>query len=198
MRAGGAPPSIARAVMRYLLLSLLVVLAGCSKDAGAGANSPADNGAKASVPAGNAPAGKQADALDDSDCNLQTVLDPNKAGSPGHLIKSERNPNGDSELAVLMRLLVDGLRDARLLAEAGEKVQPLFPVHRAMRCAWPTKPEDRNEGFDARAQAYLATVQAFDGAPSKESYNAIITSCVSCHQVSCGGVIEFIESLRWE
>jgi hypothetical protein len=26
----------------------------------------------------------------------------------------------------------------------------------------------------------------------------IINSCVACHQVSCGGVIEFIESLRWE
>ena len=135
---------------------------------------------------------------DDSDCNLQTVLDPDKPGSPGHLIESERNPNGDSELAVLMRRFVDDLKDARIQVQGGGAVPKLFPVHRTMRCAWPTRPEDRNEGFDARAIAYLGAVRAFDAAPSKETYNAIVSHCVACHQVSCGGVIDFIETLRWQ
>ena len=87
------------------------------------------------------------DPLDDSDCNLETVLDPNKPGAPGNLIPSPRNPNGDSELAVLMRLFVDNLRDAKLLIEAGEKVPPLFPTHRTMRCAWPTNPAERDEAL---------------------------------------------------
>jgi len=171
-------------VKRLLVWSSLLVFAACSQ--GAAAN--ADTIKKVPSPA----------ASHDSDCNLQTVLDPDKPGSPGHLIKSERNPNGDSELAVLMRLFVDGLRDTRLLVEAEQPIQPLYPVHRAMRCAWPTKPEDRNEGYDARSQAYLGVVRAFDATPNQDNYNAIINNCVACHQVSCGGVIEFIESLRWE
>jgi hypothetical protein len=170
------------------------LFAGCSEDAieGLGVNQAEANQTKVDG------AGGPPDPFDDSDCNLQTVLKPGIPGSPGHLIKSERNPNGDSELAVVMRLFVDGLRDARLMIEAAEPVKPLFPLHRSMRCAWPTVPSDRDEGYDARAQSYLSVVREFDESPSKGRYNAIVSNCIACHQVSCGGVIEFIESLRWE
>jgi hypothetical protein len=181
-------------VKRSLLLCSLALFAGCSEaeTAGADVNSAIINSADAIAANG------QSDLFDDSDCNLQTILDPKKPGSPGNLIKSKRNPNGDSELAVLMRLFVDGLRETRLLVEAEEPVAPLLPVHRSMRCAWPTVPSDRDAGFDARSQSYLSVVRSFDESPSKGTYNAIISNCVACHQVSCGGVIEFIESLRWE
>ena len=193
MRSGIPPRSIGPAVNRLSLLSLLLVLAGCSEQDGQ-VTAADPNAPQSSAQTGD----ERPDLLDDSDCNLQTVLDPNKPGSPGHLIKSDRNPNGDSELAVLMRVFVDDLRDARVLVEAEQPVKPMFVVHRTMRCAWPTVPSDRDESYDARAQGYLAVVRGFDAAPSKESYNAIINSCVACHQVSCGGVIEFIESLRWQ
>ena len=191
LHAGGLPRSIVVIVIRLLLPSLLVLVAGCSEDTGESASASAASDSHVVV-------SEQVAGLDDSDCNLQTVLDPAKPGSPGNLIPSDRNPNGDSELAVLMRVFVDGLRDAKVLVEAEQPVQPLFPVHRAMRCAWPTVPSDRDEGYDARSQSYLAVVRGFDAAPTKASYNAIINSCVACHQVSCGGVIEFIASLRWE
>lgn len=193
LRAGTSPPSIDAIVIRSLSPSLLLLAVGCSGEADEPLMTvPNASGAPLQQAAGGP------DLLDDSDCNLQTVLDPNKPGSPGNLIKSDRNPNGDSELAVLMRVFVDHLRDARVLVEANESVKPMFPVHRAMRCAWPTVPSDRDEGYDARAQSYLAVVRGFDAAPSKQSYNAIVNSCVACHQVSCGGVIEFIETLRWQ
>ena len=149
------------------------------------------NGAKSNPGSPNG-ANPQLEVLDDSDCNLQTVLDPSKPGSPGNLIKSQRNPNGDSELAVLMRAFVDGLRDARLLVEAGEPVEPLFPVHRSMRCAWPTVPAERDEAFDARAQAYLGVVRNFDSAPSKHNYNAIISNCVACQPCRHGGLCRVV------
>lgn len=134
----------------------------------------------------------------DADCNLTTPLVPGIPGSPGHLIKSERNPNGDSELSVLMRQFVDDLREVRPLLEAGQPLKKLLPVHRKMRCAWPTKPEERNAQYDARAQAYLAAVGAFDGAPGKDTYNAIIAGCIACHSVSCGGPLEFIDGMKWQ
>src|SRR5688572_17207363 len=83
-------------------------------------------------------------AADDGDCTWQTPLVPGIPGSPGHLIKSPRNPNGDSELAVLMREFVEDLQDARTLLEAGQPVKKLYPTHRKMRCAWPTNPAERN------------------------------------------------------
>ena len=148
-------------------------------------------------PAANPAANPTAAAID-ADCNLSTPLVPGIPGSPGHLIKSERNPNGDSELSVLMRRFVDDLRAVRPLLEAGQPIEKLLPVHRKMRCAWPTKPEERNAQFDARAQAYLGAVAAFDGAPGKDTYNAIIAGCIACHSVSCGGPLEFIDGMKWQ
>ena len=55
-------------------------------------------------------------AYDDADCNCSTPLQPGVPGSPGHLIVSPRNPNGDSELAVPMRQFVDDLTEARIQA----------------------------------------------------------------------------------
>jgi hypothetical protein len=134
----------------------------------------------------------------EADCNLATALVPGIPGSPGHLVKSARNPNGDSELSILMRQFVDDLREVRVLAEAKQPVKALYPTHRKMRCAWPTKPEERNEAYDGRAQGYLAAVRAFDAAPTQANYNAIIAGCIACHSVSCGGPLDFIDSMKWE
>lgn len=172
--------------MRFLSMSCLLLLTACT------GNSERDKPKATEVTAavGNPTA-------EDADCNLSTPLVPGIPGSPGHLIKSARNPNGDSELAVLMRRFVDDLREVRPLVEAGAKPKPLFPVHRKMRCAWPTKPDERNANFDARAVGYLAAVRAFDDKPGKATYNAIIDGCVHCHGQSCGGPLEFIDSMRW-
>ncbi|HEX5050932.1 MAG TPA: hypothetical protein VFZ65_04095 [Planctomycetota bacterium] len=168
--------------MRATLLSFVFVFAACSGEAAA---PPA---AAESAPA----------VAGDADCNLSTPLVPGIPGSPGHLIKSPRNPNGDSELAVLMRKFVDDLRDARTLLEAKQPVAKLYPTHRKMRCAWPTKPEERNEKFDGLAQGYLAAVRAYDTSPQQASYNAVIAGCISCHSASCGGPLEFIDGMRWQ
>lgn len=135
---------------------------------------------------------------DDSDYNLLTPLIPGVPGSPGNLIKSARNPNGDSELSLLMRQFVDDLREARTLAEAGKPVKKLYDGHRKMRCSWPTKPDDRNEKFDALAKAYLGAVRAFDENPGQATYNGIIVGCISCHTQSCGGPLDFIASMKWD
>jgi hypothetical protein len=153
--------------------------------------------ASASATPANATTSPAAMLAADADCNLSTPLVPGIPGSPGNLVKSSRNPNGDSELSVLMRQFVDDLREVRPMLEAGQKVKALLPVHRKMRCAWPTKPEERNQQFDLRAQAYLGAVAAFDQTPGKDTYNAIIAGCIACHSVSCGGPLEFIGEMRW-
>ncbi|MEO6594736.1 MAG: hypothetical protein ABIP94_08275 [Planctomycetota bacterium] len=175
---------------RFVLLAvslLLVVVAGCSRA------EVVESSAK--VPATSAPASTPAA---EDDCTLATKLVDGIPGSPGHLIKSTRNPNGDSELSVLMRQFVDDLREVRALLEAKEPVKKLYPTHRKMRCAWPTKPEERNQKFDGLAQGYLAAVRAFDTSPQKASYNAVIQGCISCHSASCGGPLEFIDGMKWQ
>ena len=133
----------------------------------------------------------------DADCTLESALVPGVPGSPGHLIRSSRNPNGDSELSALMRRFIDDLYAARAAVEAGKPVTPMFPTHRRMRCSWFTKPAERDALYDGMAQGYLASVQAFDATPSQATYNAIINSCAACHSVKCGGPLDYIDGMRW-
>jgi len=191
-------------MLRLLALAVLSLFASCSRQPtisieGAPTSTtkePAATNVTAKDASAKAPAA--AAAMDDADCNLQTQLVPGIPGSPGHPIKSTRNPNGDSELAVLMRQFVDDLREVRTLVEAKQPVKKLLPVHRKMRCAWPTTPSERNEGFDTRAKVYLGAVRAFDEAPGQATYNAIIAACISCHAQSCGGPLDFIDSMKWQ
>jgi cytochrome c553 len=155
---------------------------------------------KPASPPAPAPAPKPAPApAVEPDCTLETALVPGVPGSPGHLLPSDLNPNGASELAALMRTMVADWRAVKTSLEADAGVAPgtkHHPVHRKMRCAWPTDPKDRDATFDGLAASYLATVKAFDAAPSRETYGAVIGACAACHEVTCGGPLEVIEGLK--
>ncbi|MFT3713269.1 MAG: hypothetical protein QM817_36905 [Archangium sp.] len=168
--------------MRVITTTLVVALAVCSCTRG---STVVDAGAPVS-------------AVDD--CTFETKLVAGIPGSPGHLIPSERNPNGASELATLMRTFVDDWRSAKttLESDAGVAVGAKFPTHRKLRCSWPTDAADRNVTFDGFAKNYLAAVKAFDAQPGREKYEGVLDACKACHEVSCGGPLEVIEGLRWK
>lgn len=133
------------------------------------------------------------------DCTFETKLVAGIPGSPGHLIPSERNPNGASELATLMRTFVDDWRSAKATLESDAGVvSAKFPTHRKLRCSWPTDLADRNTTFDGFAKNYLTAVNAFDAQPGREKYEGVLDACKACHEVSCGGPLEVIEGLRWK
>jgi hypothetical protein len=123
---------------------------------------------------------------------------PGVPGSPGHLLPSLRNPNGDSELAALMRRFVDDLGAARAAVKARAPKAALAKAHRRMRCAWPTDVKDRTPTFDALAIVYLAQVEALDAAgPAADlEYARVLEGCQGCHQASCPGPLDVIEGLR--
>jgi cytochrome c553 len=125
------------------------------------------------------------------------VLKPGIPGSPGNLIPSDINPNGASELATLMRTFVADWKDTKAKLEAAQPVTAKLPVHRRIRCSWPTAKEDRDAKFDALAVAYLEHVKAFDAAPSRERFDGVISACAACHEATCGGPLDLINSLRF-
>jgi hypothetical protein len=132
------------------------------------------------------------------ECTLATPLSPETPGSPGHLLPSARNPNGDSELAALMRRFVEDLTLTRAAVKALQPRPALAPAHRRMRCAWPTDPKDRSPVYDALAQAYLARVLELDAAgpgAAEPAYRGVIEACRGCHQASCPGPLDVIDSL---
>lgn len=134
----------------------------------------------------------------EEECTLQTKLVPGVPGSPGHLIASELNSNGASELATLMRMMKKDLEDARTAIERAEPIAPMHPRHKKIRCAWPTGLEDRNPVFEAGAINYLQRVRTLDSRPADPSaaYAGVVDGCIACHLTSCPGPISAIEKLR--
>lgn len=135
----------------------------------------------------------------DAECTLETPLVPGVPGSPGHLIASTIHPAGASELATLMRVMLDDVdrrRQQLLGATDGARV-PMHDVHRRMRCAWTTEGHARDAAFDAFAQAYLGAVRRLDAAPEDPAaFDAVVTGCRLCHEQKCRGPIGRIEKLR--
>lgn len=180
---------------RTALFALLLTF-GCSRPP-AREQAPAD--ASPAAVAAPAPSGLTAAPSSSAPCTLATPLVPGVPGSPGHLIHSDINPNGQSELSAHMRTMQAQLKLARQAIERGEKPAPLAAGFAKLRCAWPTTPSDRNAEFDASAQAYLAAVSALDAAPPAETgpaYGRVLDACRSCHERSCSGAIVAIEALR--
>lgn len=163
----------------------LLLLSGCPQS---GTPAPASSTPKAAAaPAAETP------------CTLETKLVPGIPGSPGHPIPSSINPNGNSELAQLMRTMQSELQSARSAIERGEKVGSLFPRFRKIRCSWPTNQADRNAAFDGAAQNYLAAVQALEAAApadAAKAYGNVLDGCRACHEQSCSGAIPAIDALR--
>lgn len=133
-------------------------------------------------------------------CTLETPLVPGVPGSPGHLIATAQNPNGQSELAALMRTMQGELKAAREVIVSGGQgpIGPFLPRFLKIRCAWPTNPPDRDAKFDGFAQAYLAAVAGLDQAGPPEraaAFDRVLGACRTCHENSCTGAIVAIDAL---
>lgn len=132
-------------------------------------------------------------------CDFDTPLVPGVPGSPGHLIPSDINPNGASELAALMREMTADLEKVRAGIESGAAPGSLVARHTRIRCSWPTDPGDRTPEFRALSHNYLTRLEALESAAPADrraAFDAVVTACRSCHEHSCLGPIPRIEKLR--
>lgn len=132
-------------------------------------------------------------------CTLATPLKPGVPGSPGHLIATARNPNGQSELAALMRTMQADLQAARAAIGRGERVGAMLARHRKIRCSWPTQAADRDQTFDVSAQGYLRAIERLEASPpaaAAAAFDGVLDTCRTCHERVCSGALAAVEALR--
>lgn len=108
------------------------------------------------------------------------------------------NPNGDSELAILMRefaAYTDSVKsDLQSNRESRPKPENLSKILTAKK----TDENIDNSVFIPFAQSYIANVENFYTVEKSErvnAYNGMVNMCISCHQHFCGGPIKRIEKL---
>ena len=108
------------------------------------------------------------------------------------------NPNGDSELALLMREMFDHSMEIKAQLEEDGKFDPIQRFD-DMKTAEATEPEKAaSDLYKAMADTYLSSVDLANGAPPshrKQSFNSMVDNCMSCHEQMCPGPMVKIKKL---
>ena len=108
------------------------------------------------------------------------------------------NPNGDSELALLMRAMFD---EAEHIKQQIAKDEPITISlqHENILTAEATEPEKAaSDQYKAFATAYLEAMKnlkAASPAHQIDAYKQVVGNCMSCHQALCPGPIVRIKKL---
>ncbi len=99
------------------------------------------------------------------------------------------NPNGDSELALLMRAMYDDAMLVKEQVEAGET--PTISVNpQPILTATPSDPESTaSPQYKSFARAYIHSVNQLGGATEdvEALYTGMVNTCMSCHTAVCPG-----------
>lgn len=114
-------------------------------------------------------------------------------------MKKSLNPNGDSELALLMRGMYEEAERIKAQVKAGEEVT-LELDHAKILTAHATEPEKADsKEFKDFANMYLANLEQLQKADPDNVemvFQSLVESCMSCHQELCPGPMVRIKKLR--
>ncbi len=113
--------------------------------------------------------------------------------------KSDLNPNGDSELALLMRAMYD---EAELIGKQlkNEEQVTINLDYEKILSAHATEPEKaKSPEYLAFAKAFLSNIDSlkvYEGEQAKVFYKNMVSNCMSCHQALCPGPVMRIKKLN--
>ena len=111
------------------------------------------------------------------------------------------NPNGDSELAILMRQMADEAELIKAQIEKGETPKVSVDYNEILT-ATATEPEKKaTAAYGAFAEAHIQNMQLLedsDTARMLSLYDNMINNCINCHQELCPGPLVRIEKMKME
>tara|TARA_B100001750_G_scaffold238220_1_gene244445 strand:- start:449 stop:832 length:384 start_codon:yes stop_codon:yes gene_type:complete len=109
--------------------------------------------------------------------------------------KQPINPNGDSEMSILMRDMVLSLDDLRLKIEENKINQKIDLDFAEIHKSNVTDSSFIVDNFDILSNNFSALLDSLESDISIENYNNLIISCLSCHNLVCPGPISKIDKM---
>ena len=110
------------------------------------------------------------------------------------------NPNGESEMAIMMRAMRDSLKQNRIRYNEGKTLIKFPKRFQDLPSAEPTDVKMLPDAFPVLATAQTATFVSFNEALTREDqmkrHNLAVENCLSCHAQACPGPIPSIRKLR--
>ena len=106
------------------------------------------------------------------------------------------NPNGDSELALLMRDMFEESDSLKQLVVEGQQLSGL-KKYQDIHSAIPTDPTVTGPVFEAFAEAYINSIKALETSDSTTvfNFNHMVDQCMNCHTEFCPGPKKRIKKL---
>lgn len=117
--------------------------------------------------------------------------------APG--VDARRDPNGVSELALLMREMTSDMERLRARIHNGEHAASEASIDHLFS-ANATEPEKAaSEAFKVFGESYLHVAHTLEHTPDSlqgKVYDQLVQACANCHQTLCPGPLVRIEKLR--
>jgi hypothetical protein len=112
-----------------------------------------------------------------------------------------QNPNGASELALLMRDMQKFTNQAKEDLRTG-KTPPVYPrdfdkVHTAKV----TENMNKSDFYTQFADLYIMSVKNYTSSKPEqriETYNNMVSACLACHSQHCPGPVPVIKKMMWD
>lgn len=112
---------------------------------------------------------------------------------------SEQNPNGDSELAILMRALFEEGEVLKQDVAAGKMAMTDDYIKLITDChtATPTDPDVKTDEYTAFTNLLLIQAQKMQepDVDQEEVFNELVNRCMTCHETFCPGPMKRIKKL---
>lgn len=108
------------------------------------------------------------------------------------------NPNGDSELALLMRQMFEDGERVRAQIQQGEAVSIQVDFEKIMTAKSTDPAKMQGPDYPHFASSYVEAMKALRDAPpaeAQERYTAMVATCMNCHENSCPGPMVRIKKL---
>lgn len=114
-------------------------------------------------------------------------------------VDARRDPNGVSELALLMREMTSDMERLRARVRDGEHAASEAGIDHLFS-ANATEPEKAaSEAFKVFGESYLHVAHTLEHTPDSlqgQVYDQLVQACANCHQALCPGPLVRIEKLR--
>lgn len=112
--------------------------------------------------------------------------------------KKQLNPNGDSELALLMREMFEDGERVRAQVSNGQPVSIQVDFEKILTAKATDPAKMQGPDFPHFATAYVEAMKALKDSPAAEAperYRAMVATCMNCHENSCPGPMVRIKKL---
>ena len=108
------------------------------------------------------------------------------------------NPNGDSELALLMRSMFDDGMRMKALIQRGEKPDVAVAFEKIHNAKATEPKKAASDEFNGFALSYVQAVKALKEAQPDEAetyYTGMVNACLNCHKAICPGPVVRIKKM---